>query len=139
MDVPFVFVSYVGLPKKFCAHFKLYGKHLQTWFYLIMMWEGTWGVKISCSKNGFFGVLRAQRAFGARQVFGTIFDYIQNFLSDGFPRLFFVASKNAFFENGKYPSPPICVLDTFVLGRMEKIPHFFFFGRLILFSANISL
>jgi len=44
------------------------------------MWEGTWGgVQISCSKNGFFEFARAQRAFGARQVFETIFGHIQNF------------------------------------------------------------
>ena len=29
--------------KKFWGHFKLYGTHLQNWFYLVMMWEGTWG------------------------------------------------------------------------------------------------
>ena len=37
------------------------------------------GVKISCSKNGFLGFLRARRAFGAHQVFGTTFGHIQNF------------------------------------------------------------
>ena len=37
------------------------------------------GVQMSCSKIGFFEVLRAQRAFGARQVFGTTFSLIQNF------------------------------------------------------------
>ena len=37
------------------------------------------GGKINCSKNVFFGVPRAQRAFGARQVFETTFGHIENF------------------------------------------------------------
>ena len=45
--------------------------------------------KINCSKNQILGIVRAQRVFGERQIFETIFGHIQNFWQKQILHIFF--------------------------------------------------
>ena len=64
----------------FASGFKVNGRQLQSWFLLDMMWEGTMGGgqnQLLQKLLLFFS--RAQRVFGAHQVFETAFHHMQNF------------------------------------------------------------
>ena len=63
-----------GRGSSYCGYFRMLGLVLEH-YGLVLVGGG----KINCSKNATFIFSRAQRVFGARQVFETTFGHIQNF------------------------------------------------------------
>ena len=71
------------------------------------------GLKISCSKNRFFELLRARCIFGARQPFEKTFDHIKKFC---IWQIFLIVFSWLYSKNG-LETPPIWFQDSIFMKR----------------------